>query len=70
MWKYAGELGIGDVWTDRPQNREAHSYRVIAIAPGLARITMRVTAASMITGKPRTFDFFLLNRVEVVEGSA
>ena len=70
MHKYVGELSVGDVWTERPQNREPHSYRVIAIAPGLARITMRVTAASMTTGKPRTFDFFLFNRVEVPEEPA
>ena len=62
MWKYAGELSVGDVWTERPQNREPHSYRVIAIAPGLARITMRVTATSVTTGKRRTLDFFLVTK--------
>jgi hypothetical protein len=67
MWKYAGELSVGDVWTERPQNREPHSYCVITIAPGLARITMRVIAASVTTGKQRRFDFFLVNRVEVPE---
>jgi hypothetical protein len=65
MWKYAGELCVGDVWTERPQNRAAQSYRVMAIAPGLAPTTMRVTAASVTTGKQRTVDFFLVNRVEV-----
>jgi hypothetical protein len=60
MWKYAGEL-----WTERPQNRAAQSYRVMAIAPGLAPTTMRVTAASVTTGQRRTIDFFLANRVEV-----
>jgi len=44
MRKYAGELRVGDVWTERPQNRVAQSYRVIGIAPGLASTTMRVIA--------------------------
>jgi hypothetical protein len=65
MWRYAGQLRVGDVWTEHPQNRVAHSYRVMAIAPGLAPTTMRVTAASVTTGKQRTLDFFLINRVEV-----
>ena len=67
MWKYAGELRVGDTWTEYPQNRAAQSYRVMAIAPGLAPTTMRVTAESVITGKQRTVDFFLVNRVEVRE---
>ena len=65
MRKCAGELRVGDVWTERPQNRVAQSYRVIAIAPGLAPTTMRVTAESVTTGQRRTVDFFLVNRVEV-----
>ena len=65
LWKYAGELRVGDVWTERPQNRVAQSYRVIAIVPGLAPTTMRVTAESVTTGQRRTVDFFLVNRVEV-----
>ena len=67
MWKYAGELRVGDVWTERPQGRATRSYRVMAIKRGLARTTMRVTAASVTTGKQRTVDFFLVNRVEVRE---
>jgi hypothetical protein len=43
MRKYAGELRVGDIWTERRQDRAARSYRVIAIAPGLAPITIRVT---------------------------
>ena len=69
MWKYADELRVGDVWTERPQGRATHSYRVMAIKRGLARTTMRVTAASVTTGKQRTVDFFLVNRVEVREES-
>jgi hypothetical protein len=65
MVKYAGELRVGDVWTERPQNRVAQGYRVIAIAPGLAPTTIRVTAESATTGQRRTVDFFLVNRVEV-----
>jgi hypothetical protein len=60
-------LRVGDVWTERPQDRAAQSYRVMAIKPGLAPTTMRVTAASVTTGKQRTVDFFLVNRVEVHE---
>ena len=65
MFKYAGELCVGDVWTERPQGRAARSYRVIAIAPGLSRTTMRVTALCVATGQRRTMDLFLVNRVEV-----
>jgi len=67
MRKYAGELRVGDVWTERPQNRVAQSYRVIGIAPGLTSATMRVTAESVTTGQRRTVGFFLFNRVEVRE---
>jgi hypothetical protein len=67
MWKYAGELRLGDVWTEHPRHRAACSYRVIAIAPGLAPITTRVTGESVTTGQRRTMDFFLVNRVEVRE---
>ena len=65
MRKYACELRVGDVWTERPQNRVAQSYRVVAIAPGLAPTTLRVTAESVATGQRRTVDLFLVNRVEV-----
>jgi hypothetical protein len=67
MLKYAGELRVGDVLTERPQDRAAHRYRVIAIAPGLAPTTVRVLAASLATGRRRTMNFFLANRVEVHE---
>ena len=65
--KYAGELCVGDIWTVRRKDRAVRSYRVIAIAPGLAPITMRVTGESVTTGQRRTMDFFLVNRVEVRE---
>ena len=26
---------VGDIWTERPQGRAPHSYRVITIEPGL-----------------------------------
>jgi hypothetical protein len=45
----------------------ARTYRVIAIAPGLAPTTVRVTAACVITEQRRTMDFFLANRLEVQE---
>ena len=65
--KCAAELRVGDIWTERSRQRPARSYRVIAIAPGLAPITMRVTGESVTTGQRRTVDFFLVNRVEVRE---
>jgi hypothetical protein len=67
MWKHAGDLRVGDVWTERPQGRATRSYRVIAIAPGLAPTTMRVTRECVTTGQRRTTDLFLVNRVEVHE---
>jgi hypothetical protein len=67
MRKYAGELRVSDIWTERPRRRAARSYRVIAIAPGLAPVTMRVTGECVTTGQRRTMDFFLVNRVEVCE---
>ena len=70
MPKYAGELRVGDVWTERRPGRAPHSYRIIRIEPGLAPTTTRMMAVSVITGKQRTFDFFLVNRVEVHEGPA
>jgi hypothetical protein len=50
--------------------RAARTYRVMAIAPGLAPTTMRVTAACVTTGQRRTMDFFLANRLEVREEPA
>jgi hypothetical protein len=65
LLKYAGELRVGDIWTERPQGRAARTYRVIAVSPGLAPTTVRVTAACVTTGERRTMNFFLVNRVEV-----
>jgi hypothetical protein len=67
MWKHASDLLVGDVWTERPQGRATRSYRVIAIAPGLAPTTMRVTRECVTTGQRRTTYLFLVNRVEVHE---
>jgi hypothetical protein len=67
MWKYAGELRVGDVWTEHPQQRAARTYRVIEVASGLAPTTMRVTGECVTTGQRRTTDFFLVNRIEVHE---
>ena len=69
MLKHPGELRVGDVWTERPQGRAARTYRVLAIAPGLAPTTMRVIAACVTTGRRRTMEFFLVNRVEIREES-
>jgi hypothetical protein len=67
MRKYAGEFRVDDIWTEHPRHSAACSYRVIAIAPGLAPTVIRVTGESVTTGHRRTLDFFLLNRVEVSE---
>jgi hypothetical protein len=39
----------------------------MAIEPGLAPTTTRVTGQSVTTGQQRTVDFFLVNRVKVRE---
>jgi hypothetical protein len=67
MLKNAGELRVGDVWTERPQGRSARSFRAIAISPGLAPTTIRVIGECVTTGRRRRMDFFLVNRVEVRE---
>jgi hypothetical protein len=64
------ELRVGDVWTERPQQRAARTYRVIEVASGLAPTTMRVTGECVTTGQRRTTDFFLVNRIEVHERHA
>jgi hypothetical protein len=69
MLKNAGELRVGDLWTERPQGRSARSFRAIAISPGLAPTTIRVIGECVTTGRRRRMDFFLVNRVEVQAGS-
>jgi hypothetical protein len=64
-WKYAGELRVGDVWTERTGDHSPRSYRVITIEPD--RFTITVTGSCVTTGRRRTMDFFLVNRVEVRE---
>jgi hypothetical protein len=70
MLKYAGELCIGDIWTERTSGRNTHSYRVIATAPGPGPITINVTGLSVITGRRRTMEFCVINRVHVGEEPA
>jgi hypothetical protein len=66
MWKYAGELCVGDIWTDQTvDDRDAQGYQVTSIAPGPAPTTIRVTGSSLTTGRRDTIDFFLVNRVKV-----
>jgi hypothetical protein len=65
MWKYAGELRIGDIWTERTVGRGMDSYRVTTLAPGSAPTTIRVTGSCLATGEQRTMDLFLVNRVKV-----
>jgi hypothetical protein len=66
MLKYAGELRVGEVWTERTESGE-RGYRVIAIARGPAPITIRVTGSCVTTGQRRMMEFFTVNRVEVRE---
>jgi hypothetical protein len=70
MWKYAGELRPGDVWTERTGGGGARSYRVVAINRGPTATTITVTGLSVTTGQPRTMDFVLVNRVFVGEEPA
>jgi hypothetical protein len=65
MWKYAGELRIGDLWTERAADRAIHSYRVTDIERGPGLSPMTVTGTCVTTGKEHTMDFFPLNRVKV-----
>jgi hypothetical protein len=65
MWKYAGELRVGDIWTERTGGHDARSYRVITVARGPTPITIRVTGSCTTTGRRRMMDFFPVNRVEV-----
>jgi hypothetical protein len=67
MLKYAGELRVGDVWTERTSDRGTHSYRVIATAPGLGPITIKVIGLCVTTGRRRMMEFFVINRIQVHE---
>jgi hypothetical protein len=67
MLKYAGELRVGDVWTERRGSRGTRSYRVIAIARDLTPMIIRVTGSCVTTGQRRMMDLFPVNRVEVRE---
>jgi hypothetical protein len=64
-WKYAGQLRVGDVWTEQAGGDSARDYRVIEIAPGPARSTITVTGSSVTTGQLCTIDLFAVNRVKV-----
>jgi hypothetical protein len=63
MWKYAGELRVGDVWTERTESLGTRSCRVIAMERDL--FTARVTGSCLATGQRHTMDVFLFNRVKV-----
>jgi hypothetical protein len=67
MLKYAGELRVGDIWTERTAGRGTRSYRVIATAPGLGPTTIMVTGLCVTTGRRRTMEFFVVNRMEIRE---
>jgi hypothetical protein len=65
MWKYAGELRVGDVWTERTEGPGTRNYRVTEIARGPGLTTIIVTGSCVTTGQRRTIDLFPVNRVEV-----
>jgi hypothetical protein len=67
MVKYAGELRVGDVCTERTEGGDTGAYRVIAIERGLAPITINVTGSCVTTGQRRMMDFFIVSRVKVHE---
>ena len=67
MWKYAGELRPGDVWTERKGGPEARAFRVVAITEGPTVTTVAVTGSCVATGQLLTTDFFLVTRVPVSE---
>jgi hypothetical protein len=65
MWKYAGELDVGDIWTERTVDHKTRSYRVTEIARGPALTLIEVTGSCVTTGEQRTLDIFPLSRVRV-----
>jgi hypothetical protein len=67
MLKYAGELRVGDVWTERTESGDTRGYRVIAVARDLAPIIIRVTGSCVTTGRRRLMDFVTVDRVQVRE---
>ena len=68
MLKNAGDLVVGNVYTERPQKqRLARSYRVVELRPGPITTIVRVVAESTTTGKRAVTDFFRVNRVQVEE---
>ena len=67
MLKYAGELRVGDVWTERTDGRDTRRYRVTAIERDLTPIAIRVTGSCVTTGKRRMMDLFIVSRVDVSE---
>jgi hypothetical protein len=66
MLKYAGELRVGDIWTERTACG-TRNYRVIAMAPGPGPMTLTVTGLCVTTGRRRTMEFFVVNRIQVRE---
>jgi hypothetical protein len=66
-YKSAGELVRGDVYTERPHQGLARSYRVVAIRPGFAPTIVEVTGESITTGKRTVRNLFRVNRVEIRE---
>jgi hypothetical protein len=65
MWKYAGQLRVGDLWTERTEDRGARSYRVTDIERGPGLSVMTVTGTCVTTGEEHTMDLLPLNRVTV-----
>jgi hypothetical protein len=66
-YKNAGDLVPGDVYTERPYQGVARSYRVIAIRSGFAHTVVEVTGESITTGKRNVRNLFRDNRVEIRE---
>jgi hypothetical protein len=64
-YKKAGDLIPGDVYTERPYQGPARSYRVVAIRPSFARTVVEVTSESITTGKRTVRNLFRANRVEI-----
>jgi hypothetical protein len=65
MLKLAGDLVVGDVYTERSQYRLARRYRVIELKPGPVSTIVRVVIENTTTGKRSVTGFFRVNRVEV-----
>ena len=66
--KSAADLVPGDVYIERRRygTRQPKPYRVVAIGPGPTSTIVEVAVECVATGRCGRFNFFRVNRVELV----